>query len=183
MPSMLKTLSILAAFAALVCAIPIHSLGESSAAPEREYGAAPVEIQAALFIKLFLFNKDLNSGGDLVLHVIDAPAFAAEIGKSVGKRIGKSTFTAVTESDGLPKQKPSVVYLGRSEGLEEVVRYTHQQQILSITGVPELVRKGVTLGVGTREQKPKILFNLSASEKEGMDWNPVIMKIAEIVKP
>lgn len=183
MPSMLKKLSFLAAVAALVCAIPIDSRGESSAAPAGEYGAAPVEIQAALFIKLFLFNNDLNGGGDLVVHVIDAPDFAAEMEKSVGKKIGKSRFAGVTESAGLPEKTPSVVYLGRADALEAVVAYTHAQGVLSITGLPDLVRQGVTLGVGIREQKPKILFNLSASEKEGMDWNPVIMKIAEIVKP
>jgi hypothetical protein len=179
---MLKKIGLYVALAALVCTVP-NSRGESSVKPDTEYGPAPVEIQAALFIKLFLFNNDLNSGGELVLHVIGAPEFAAEVGKSIGKRIGKSTFTAVTESAGLPEKKPSVVYLGRSEAFEEVVRYTHQEQILSITGIPELVRKGVTLGVGTRKQKPKILFNPAASEKEGMDWNPVIVKIAEIVNP
>ncbi len=182
-PSMLKKIVLLAVLAALVCAVPTDSRCESDAPPGDEYGLAPVDIQAALFIKLFLFNNDLNGGGDVVVHVIDAPEFAAEMEKSVGMKIGKSKFTAVTESASLPESPPSVVYLGKSDGLESVVTYTHDQKILSITGLPELVRKGITLGVGIREQKPKILFNLSASENEGMDWNPVIMKIAEIVSP
>lgn len=180
---MLKKIVLTVTLAALVLGAPIDSRGESSAAGRGEYGAAPVDIQAALFIKLFLFNQDLNGGGDLVVHVIDAPEFAAEMEKSVGKQIGKSRFSAVTASAGLPEKRPSVVYLGKPEALEAVTAYTHAQGVLSITGLPELVRRGVTLGVGTREQKPKILFNLSASEKEGMDWNPVIMKIAEIVTP
>lgn len=180
---MLKKPSLLILLAASICAIPILSLGESSVASGGEYGQAPVDIQAALFIKLFLFNNDLNGGGDLIVHVIDAPEFAAEMEKSVGKKIGKAKFAAVTESAGLPEKKPSVIYLGKSDALEEVIAYTHAHGVLSITGLPDLVRKGATLGVGIREQKPKILFNLSASEKEGMDWNPVIMKIAEIIKP
>jgi len=47
---MLKTISLFAALAALVSAVPIDCRGESSAAPGPQYGAAPVDIQAALFI-------------------------------------------------------------------------------------------------------------------------------------
>ncbi len=150
--------------------------------PQAEYDHAPIDIQAKLFLKLFLFNNDLNQGEDVVIHVIDAPAFAAEIKKAVGMEIGKSRLSAVTEGHGLPDDPPSVLYLGTARNLASVIAYTQGRKVLSITGIPELVTEGVTLGVGVEKKKPKILFNLSASEKEGMDWNPVILKIATVVK-
>ncbi len=157
--------------------------GLALAAPsETRYGHAPIDIQASLFIKLFVFNNDLAGGDDLVIHVIDAPEVAAEMRKSVGRSIGQSRLVGVTEGDGLPETPPSVIYLGRPELFEAVTAYTHDKKILSITGLPELVPRGITLGVGTLNRKPRILFNVSASEKEGMDWNPVILKITDVIK-
>ena len=157
--------------------------GLAPAAPaDTQYGHAPIDIQASLFIKLFVFNNDLAGGDDLVIHVIDAPELAAEMRKSVGQSIGTSRLAGVTEGDGLPETPPSVIYLGRPELLDAVTAYTHDQKILSITGLPELVARGITLGVGTLNRKPRILFNVSASEKEGMNWNPVILKITDVIK-
>ncbi len=147
-----------------------------------EYGYAPADIQAKLFVKIFLFNNHLNKGGDIRIHVMDSPAFAAEIRKSAGQKIGKARIGEVNEGTALPSEKPSVLYLGDPAKLEEVIRYTRKNKILSITGIPDLVEKGITLGIGVAEKKPKILFNLSASEQEDMDWNPVILKISTIVK-
>jgi hypothetical protein len=88
----------------------------------------------------------------------------------------------VTDDATLPEKAPSVVYIGDPERFEEITRYTRAENVLSITGLPELVERGVTLGVGVVDQKPKILFNLSASGEEDMDWNPVILKVSTIVK-
>ncbi|QTA83008.1 DUF4154 [Desulfonema limicola] len=147
-----------------------------------EYKNAPVDIQSSLFIKLFLFNNDFNNGKDIVVHVINSSEFAAEIRKSLGKKIGKSKLARVTESEGMPYEKPSVVYLGNPALLEELIDYTQKNKVLSITGIPELVEKGIALGIGVSEQKPKILFNVSASEKEDMNWNPIILKISTLIK-
>ena len=147
-----------------------------------EYGKAPADIQATLFLKIFLFNNDLNKGKDIRIHVIDAPEFAAEIKKAEGNKIGKSKIVAVTAGSTLPDERPSIVYIGDPERTEEITQYTRAEHILSITGLPELVERGVTLGVGVVDKKPKILFNLSASKEENMDWNPVILEISTIVK-
>ncbi|GBC61560.1 hypothetical protein DENIS_2522 [Desulfonema ishimotonii] len=147
-----------------------------------EPGYAPVDIQATLFIKLFIFNNDLNKGKDITIHVINSPEFAAEIRKSVGKKIGKSKLISVSEADSLPSEKPSVIYLGNPAMLKEALEYTRKKEVLSITGIPELIEKGVTLGIGVVDKKPKIFFNVSSSEREDMDWNPVILKISTILK-
>ncbi len=153
-----------------------------SSASAAGYAKAPVELQAKVFSKVFLFNNKLIKGGDIVVHVIDSAEFAAELRKLVGKKMGKSKLAAVTENVGLPAEKPSVIYLGDPSKLGEVIKYSRSEKILSITGVPELVEKGITLGVGVKEKKLQILFNSSSSKIEEMDWNPVILKICKIIK-
>ena len=147
-----------------------------------EYVKAPTDLQAKLFSKVFLFNNNLTKGGDIVVHVIHSTEFAAELRKSIGQKIGKSKISVVTESEGLPGEKPSVIYLGEPEKLEEVIKYSQSEKILSITGIPELVLKGITLGIGVKKKKPEILMNISSSQSEGMDWNPIILKVCKIIK-
>ncbi|MEE4356127.1 MAG: YfiR/HmsC family protein [Desulfococcaceae bacterium] len=147
-----------------------------------EYQKAPLDIQVTLFSKLFLFNNHFIRGEEITVYVLDSPEFAAEFRKSVGKKIGKAEITSVQEGKELPSEKPSVIYLGNPDKTDALVRYTRSHKVLSITGHPSLIAKGITLGVGVYGQKPKILFNPLSSEKEGMDWNPVILKIVEMIK-
>ncbi len=146
------------------------------------YGNVPVDIQATLFLKILAFNNDINRGGEVTIHVINSHEFAAEINKSVGEKIGKSELAAVNDALGLPSQKPSVIYIGDSSMFDEIIKYTRSNNILSLTGIPSLVEKGATLGVGVSGGKPKVLLNISSSKKEGISWNPVILKISKIYK-
>jgi hypothetical protein len=143
----------------------------------------PIKIQAVLIAKLLVFNKGISDGGHISIYVIGAPEFAAEMKKAVGKKIGKSRLVAITEGTSLPSSwKPSVIYLGDASMVEEVIAYTRSNKLLSITGISELVSKGITLGLGVSDKKPKILLNLLSSKKEDISWHPTIFKISTIVK-
>ncbi len=141
---------------------------------------APPEIQAALFVKLIGFDKTLS--GNISICVIGAPEFAAEMKKGIGKDIGSVKLASVSESAGLPSEKPSVVYLGDTSKLAEVIAYTRSNHILSMTGIPELVEKGISLGIGVSEGKPKVMLNMTSSKEEGRDWNPAILKVAKTIQ-
>jgi hypothetical protein len=175
----MKKINILIMFSIFLLAIPFGILSISEA---ETYGNVPPQIQAALFLKIFAFNNDINKGESVSIHVIDAPDFAEEMKKAVGRPIGKSQLTEVNESPDLPSHKPSVIYIGNAEKFDNVKKYSSENKVLSITGIPELVEKGVTLGIASFDGKPKILLNVSASESEGVNWNPAIMKIATVFK-
>lgn len=147
-----------------------------------DIGAAPSSLQAALFVKLLAFNKNISSNGSVTIYVVDAPDFAAEIKKAEGKPIGSAVLSKVTEGKAIPADKPSVIYIGSADQLSDVLAYTKKNKILSITGNPDLVSKDVTLSVGTSDGKPKIMLNLSSSKDEGIDWNPAILKVAATIK-
>ena len=143
---------------------------------------APAKIQAALFLKLFGFNKGLSAGGDISVHVVGSPEFAAALQKAVGESIGRARISSVTQGKSLPSKKPTVVYLGDASKTDEIIEYTRADKILSITGLPDQVPKGITLGVGILGDKPRIILNVSSSKEEGIDWNPALLKIASVIK-
>lgn len=147
-----------------------------------DIGAAPAPLQAALFLKLLAFDKNIASGSSVTIYVVGAPEFAAEMKKTEGKPVGTSTLGKVVEGDGVPAEKPSVIYIGAEAKLSEIIAYTKSNKILSITGNPALVSKDVSLVVGISESKPKIMLNLSSSKDEGIDWNPAILKVAATIK-
>ena len=147
-----------------------------------EYGIVPVEVQAALFLKILKFNNDIAKGDGATIYVLDSQEFADEMSKAIGRKIGKSKLTAINAGYSIPEEKPSVVYIGNSENVEEILNYTRSNKILSITGIPSMISKGVTLGVGVSDGKPKILLNYASLKLEGVNMNPAIHKIAKVIK-
>ena len=102
--------------------------------------------------------------------------------KAEGKAVGAATIGKVIEGTVVPTEKPSVIYIGSESVLSQLQTYTSTNKVLSITGNPEFVAKGVSMSVGISEGKPKIMLNLSASKDEGVDWNPAILKVAATIK-
>jgi hypothetical protein len=161
--------------------ILLVSLTPSGARAE-SFAEVPEKLQAALFIKILTMSKEMNNGKELRIHVVNAPDVAAELRKAVGLKIGKSTLTEVNEGPDIPSDAPDALYIGNGADLDRMIQYTREKGILSMTGNPELVEKGVTLGVGVSENKPKILLNAAASQAENITWNPALFKISKIYK-
>lgn len=146
------------------------------------YDNAPEPLQAALLLKVLALDNDINTGSEVSIHVINSPGVAELLKKAIGKKIGKSVLTNITQGPELPSRKPSVIFVGNSADISKVTRYTRTNKILSVTGIPDLVAKGVTLGIAALRGKPKLLLNLVASENEEVKWNPALLKISTIIK-
>ena len=130
-------------------------------------------------MKLLAFYTNLGSN-PFTIHVIGNPDVAKELKGMVGKTAGKATLNAVTEGDGPPGGEAQVIYIGKD--VKELTSYTQANKVLSITGTPDFVTKGVTLGVGIENKKPRIFLNLSSSKSEEINWNPAILKVAKTIK-
>jgi hypothetical protein len=101
----------------------------------------------------------------------------------IGAKIGNSTVANVMSGDGLPIIQPAILYLGDASKVDEAINYTRSKQILSISGIPDLVNNGITLGIGIGDDgKPSVLLNMSSSKEENLVWNPAILKIAKTIK-
>ncbi|MDM8540301.1 YfiR/HmsC family protein [Desulfococcaceae bacterium HSG9] len=144
------------------------------------YGPAPEKLQAALFVKILAMSKEISSTENVSIHVINASAVATQLRKAVGRKIGKSVLAAVNASDSIPAEPPTILYIGADTDTDKLVRYCRQNGVLSITGIPRLVKRGVTLGVGLSDNKPIILLNISSCKAEKITWNPTLLKLSII---
>ena len=165
-------------FVFVLMILPMHDMLYSQS------GATPPNIVAALIVKLIPLEKNIGGNEeDLTIYVLGAPKVADELKKLIGRKIGNASLKNIVEGDNLPEKKPNVLYVGNASHVNNAMEYTRSNKILSITGIPELVEKGVTLGIGVGEDgKPKIILNLSSTLQEGLEWNPAILKFAKTVK-
>lgn len=142
---------------------------------------SPAKVASALTIKLSAFEKGIS--GDIVIYVMGEPDVATELKAAIGSEIGTGKLKEVKSGDGLPSEKPSILFVGEKANVGEAIGYTRGNKVLSVSGNPALITEGVSLGFGLGDDgKPKIFLNITASKEEGLDWNPAIMKIATIVQ-
>ena len=138
----------------------------------------PAPIAAALFVKVIGFEKNI-SNAEITIYVLGSSELALELKKA----IGQANIKNVLSGNNLPTTKPSVIFIADESKMAAAIEYTRKNKILSVTNIPDLVAKGITLGFGIgADNKPKILLNLNSSVEEGLDWNPAIMKVAQIIK-
>ena len=144
----------------------------------------PADIVAPLLVKLAGFEKNISgSGKDLSIYIMGSPSMYEEMGDKIGSKIGNSTIANVMSGADLPIIQPAILYLGNPAKAEEAIKYTQSKMILSVTGIPDLVSQGITLGIGNNEgDKPSVLLNMTSSKEEKLVWNPAILKIAKTVE-
>lgn len=136
---------------------------------------APAKLQAVLFTKVLAFDTNLGSE-DFIIHVIGEATVAKELRKLIGTKCGNATLKDVSEGPGVPDNGAKVIYL--QDANADVIAFSRNKKLLTITGNPSLVSDSVSLGVGVENDKPTILLNLTNSKEEGIVWNPAILRVA-----
>jgi hypothetical protein len=147
-----------------------------------------VDLASKIILKIMMLDQDLQkkTGGKIEIGVIGSPEAVQAFTRLKGSAIDKDSSISVGEVvafDALPPgQKPTIVFVGSAADPAAVTKYTRGNRVLSVTNVSGFVDKGVTLGVGLENNKPKVLLNLTGSESEGMNWDPKILKISKTVR-
>lgn len=159
--------------------LPILIFTAMAIIPAHAQETAPAKIQATLFYKLLSFYTNLGNDS-FALHVVGAPDVHQELKKLEGMKVGKAILGQVTSSDELPSNGAKVVYVGKN--VPQITEFTQANKVLSITGTPEYVEAGVTLGIGVIDEKARIILNLTSTKKEGVVWNPAILKVSTKVQ-
>lgn len=144
---------------------------------------APPKIAAAIIVKLAAFEQKMMSvEGDIAIQVLGSSEVGDALKTFTGNSIGKRKLASITVNDLLPTEKPDILWLTDETKINETINYTRKEHVLSVTNKPELVKQGISLGIGIGDDgKPTILINIAASKKEGLKWNPAILKMATIV--
>lgn len=85
----------------------------------------------------------------------------------------------MTETDA------NVIYVTplRAVDIGSIAAVSRKRDIRTVTGVPEYVDAGISVGIGMRRNRPMIIVNLSAARAEGADYTAQLLGLARIVGP
>jgi hypothetical protein len=134
--------------------------------------AVPANLQAALFKKIFSFNKTLTAKGNVEVAVIGA---GSDEVVSAFKSVGVNA-KATDQIGGA-----SVVYV--MPGTPSPKAQTSSKGVLSISGVTSFVEEGkVAIGLGVEGGKPKIIINMAQLKAEGQELSADLLKIAKVIQ-
>lgn len=162
----------------------------------------PSGLQVQIFLKAMTFDRNLKkrSGDRIVVGVL----YQKEYRESVvaQERIiasGQSAEAREISSiplEFIPVELPSqpdlrqilkeldidVLYIVplRAVDVGGLLDVTRSMQVVTVTGVPEYVERGVSMGFGVKGEKPLILVNLNASRLEGAEFTAQFLKLTKI---
>jgi hypothetical protein len=144
----------------------------------------PVDLQAALFKKIFEYDRTLQNRG-VVLVAVVGPA-DSPVSDEVVAAFGAAGIRAErVDPSELEKRLPevAVVYVTSGLDMKFMASLCERNGLLSISGVPDFVLRGdVAIGVGTKDQKPEILVHLRRVKTEGHDLSAGLLEVAKVIR-
>ena len=151
----------------------------------------PVDVQVPILLKVLAFDRHTVEAREkpLVVGVLYQSGFRLsssvrdEVMEALsrsgpggpGNRTLKLVAIDAEKNDDLAeplaRREVNVLYVTplRAFDLGRVVSATRRTGALSVTGVPEYVEAGLSIGIELRQDRPRILVNLEAARAEGAD--------------
>jgi hypothetical protein len=136
----------------------------------------PVNLQAALFQKIFMFNKTLQAKGIEV-----AVLSADDSGNEVASAFNAAGINAKVVKGGSVPAGVTVVYV--MPGVSTPKEHCAKNGIFSISGVGANAENGgVAIGIGVEGGKPKIIVNAAQLKAESQEVSADLLKIAKVIQ-
>ena len=157
----------------------------------------PADVQAALFHNIWKLDRDFDCTKGVRLAVVyqqsyfDSAAAKDDFVAAIAK-LGLHTTLVLLEVtsqqsllDALQHGELDMVYVAplRSVDVGEIGRIGRARHFRTITGVPEYVEAGVSVGIGIRRDRPLIIVNLAQARAEGTAFSSQLLALARIVGP
>ena len=120
---------------------------------------------------------------DEVLRALERVSDKSVRGRPIRFSAIESTSLADIEQAVLAR-KISVLYItpGNSANLEQLLRLSERNQVITVTGVAEYVSRGAAVGIGLRQDKPEILINLASARSAGGEFDASLLRIARVIR-
>ncbi|MFA6570340.1 MAG: YfiR family protein [Bacteroidota bacterium] len=164
----------------------------------------PVMNQLQIFYKIFSSNRNfkLKEGNAIEICIVYQKKFRLSSGiknqvlsiieengsfkKFDNKKINFSILSIENEKtldNYLESNKVDIILITplRAVNIELLAETTRKHKVLSFCFVPEYVESGLSVGIGSKAGKPKILINLKASREEGADFSSQLLKLSKII--
>lgn len=164
----------------------------------------PVEVQVPLLVKVLGFERTLamRHGSEVVIAIAYQPDFRASrlAMEGVIETARKGRFSVhgrtirwvpvpVQDSAQLgaaiADRRAAVVYFAplRAVDVRSLARVAADGHVVSVTGVPQYVREGVSVGIDERGGRPRILVHLTAARAAGADFAAPLLQLADVLQP
>ncbi len=154
----------------------------NSPATEAEI-TVPADLQAAMFQKIFRFDKTLAGKEVKILIVYEdkAPEIIDELKKEFEKLESPVASAKASELSAKIAEFP-VIYIMPGIDTEAVKKLSSENSVLSISGLPELAQNDVvSIAVGVLREKPIITVNMVQLYAEGHEFSAEFLKLAKII--
>jgi hypothetical protein len=152
----------------------------------------PVDVQMALFTMIWKLDRTLPPAQSLTVAIVyqetnrdSARAFA-----SVQTWLHTKSIRAVgVPVDGdagveaLQSVEANIFYVTPMRGVDitRIAAIARSRRVRTMAARTEYVGLGLSVGIGSRNDRPLILINLQAARAEGASYQAQLLKLAEII--
>jgi YfiR/HmsC-like len=173
--------------AALVLAAILLGPGVSSMAAD-----TPVTVQLQLFHKIWRLDRKLANRHNVVVAVLYQVTYSvstdarAAVAAWSGTSQVHCVYVALDQGDveaALQTVVADVFYVTPMRGADiaQIVRIARARQIHTMAGLTEYLPIGLSVGIGVRNDRPKIMINLRAAKAEGAAYQAQLLQLSDIV--
>lgn len=169
----------------------------ATAFPARAAEQVPAPLQVAILVKVLVYDRTIatRSRDGLKLGVVFDPDLESstkardefikafnETPRKVGDKIVielvQITQSKLAEEAG----KLDILYVADGADVTKVVEVAKKEHLITFASDRGAVEDGVVLGLVPRGDKPKLLINVGASVASGMELDPQVLRLAELVR-
>ena len=162
------------------------------------------DLQLPLILKILTYDRHFESkaGREVVVGIVYAPedpssvAAANEVGdilfrfqdKTVKRLPIRYRLVEYRTPEGLERTITrwgiSVLWVapGNAKNIAGITGISQAKGVTTTTGVPEYVRRGLSVGLGLNDDRPQILINLASARAEGSEFDASLLRISVPVK-
>ncbi len=164
--------------------------------------SVPVGLQVELFTKVADYDKTLRGRTEGVVRVLVVMRSGVPESVSTGARV-LNALSSASRISGLPHEDSSMEFtdvaslvarckarsigiLYMTPGLTDVddalANALADLPVLSVSASAEGVSRGMTIGFDLAGAKPKLLVNLAACRRQGVQLSADVLKIAKVIE-
>lgn len=163
----------------------------------------PVEIQVPMFLKILTFDRNLEkrSGEKFTIGIVYQSGYKESF-NTKDKFIESLDKTSIKKVKDIPinlisidvdknnienfvfKNEVDALYIAplRAYDVKDIIKVSQKNKIVTMTGVIEQINLGISIGLGTKGNKPLIIINLRSARLEGVDFSSQLLKLAKIIE-
>lgn len=168
-----------------------------AAVPAGAAEGVPAPLQVAILVKVLVYDRTIatRSRDGLRLGVVFNPdresstkardefikAFN-ETPRKVGDKIVIELLQVPQGKLAEEAQSLDILYVADGADVAKVVEIAKKEHLITFASDRDAVEDGVVLGLVPRGDKPKLLINVGASVASGMELDPQVLRLAELVR-